>query len=395
MENSKIEWTDHTFNPWEGCTKVSPGCDHCYAETRNARFGGGQAVNWGANAPRRRTSTANWNKPVKWNAEYDLLKSAWDKFKATNPSLTDEAIIARGFTKPERPRVFCASLADVFDNEVPDQWRADLLDLIKRTPNLDWLVLTKRIGNVQRMLADIDVERLPSNVWLGATIVNQQEADRDIPKLLTVDASVRFLSMEPLLSPVDIRAHIAPRDLPFLTIGSPLCIELPSSVGCARKGPHYPYEFGCRWSKIDNGGSLPGIDWVIVGGESGTHARPMHPAWAQSLRDQCEAGGTPFLFKQWGEWQPISQQTEAFTNSLYKSNKKAAPHENQDAIDELYGRHCTAEKTVMHLDGSVHDPMEPNAFLPGAMTMYRVGKKAAGRMLDGKTYDGYPKGHHD
>lgn len=240
-ENTKIEWADHTFNPWEGCTKVGPGCDNCYAENRNSRFGGGQAINWGPGAPRRRTSPANWNKPRKWNEEAKRLGI--------------------------RYRVFCASLADVFDNAVPLQWREDLFNLIAATPNLDWLLLTKRIGNAPAMVSIIP-GHLPQNVWLGITVVNQAEANRDIPKLLAIPASVRFLSMEPLLGPVDLRqAHIAPV-------------------------------------------RLPRVDWVIVGGESGPGARPMHPDWARSLRDQCNAAGVPFLFKQWGEWIPMMGHVE-------------------------------------------------------------------------------------
>jgi protein gp37 len=132
-ENTKIEWTDHTFNPWEGCQKVGPGCDHCYAETRNARFSGGQAVNWGPGTLRRRTSAANWKLPMKWNKHAQLQHDAWEGFKNQNPGLTDDELIAKGFVKPRRPRVFCASLADVFDNAVDPQWRDDLFALIAAT----------------------------------------------------------------------------------------------------------------------------------------------------------------------------------------------------------------------------------------------------------------------
>lgn len=241
-ENTKIEWAHHTFNPWEGCTKVGPGCDNCYAETRNKRFKGN---NWGPGAPRRRTSPANWKKPLKWNAE------AW----------------ARGI----RYRVFCASLADVFDNEVPPSWRQDLFNLIGQTPHLDWLLLTKRIGNVPDL---VHGSYMPSNVWLGITVVNQKEADRDIPKLLKIPAKVRFLSVEPLLGEIDL------------------------------------YRGG--WSLLKpplrNGGiSKDRIHWVIVGGESGTNARPMQAEWVRSLRDQCVSAGVPFLFKQWGEWAPYDR----------------------------------------------------------------------------------------
>ena len=127
-ENSKIEWTDHTFNPWMGCMKVGPGCDGCYAENlMDHRYG---RVRWGAGEPRVRTSTANWRKPVQWNRD------------------------ASG-RDGDRPFVFCASLADVFDNEVDPLWRADLFALIDATPNLVWLLLTKRIGNVMKMVEDV------------------------------------------------------------------------------------------------------------------------------------------------------------------------------------------------------------------------------------------------
>ncbi|AJG19020.1 phage Gp37/Gp68 family protein [Cupriavidus basilensis] len=290
-ETTKIEWTDATFNPWIGCTKVSPACDHCYAEVSTPARALG--VTWGAKEDRHRTSAANWKLPHRWNAQHDAFFA----------------------THGRRRRVFCASLADVFDNAVSAQWRFDLLRLIVETPNLDWLLLTKRIGNAAEMLEQamraLTVGRegwrdnyLP-NVWLGATICNQEEADRDIPKLLAVPASVRFLSMEPLLGPVDLR----------------------------------------MWMRAAWRGPLP-IGWVIVGGESGAGARPMHPDWARSLRDQCAAAGVAFLFKQWGEWLGPGQ------------------------------------------DGSHdHDPIELNASDSPA----RVGKKAAGRLLDGAQHDGFPE----
>lgn len=254
--NTKIEWCDHTFNPWEGCQKVGPGCDHCYAEARNARFAGGTAINWGPGAPRRRTSPANWKKPLAWNNNADAFLAKHGRLQ----------------------RVFCASLADVFDNAVDPAWRADLFALIQATPALDWLLLTKRIGNVHSLLPEhITGGELPNNVWLGATITSQAEADRDIPKLLAMPARVRFLSMEPLLEPVSLRWLAAWPDNEPTTAQSP--------------NGHTNHLDGLRR-----------LDWVIVGGESGPGARPMHPDWARSLRDQCAAAGVPFLFKQWGEW---------------------------------------------------------------------------------------------
>ena len=308
-ENSGIEWTDHTFNPWEGCQKVGPGCDHCYAETRNARFGGGTAINWGPGAPRRRTSVGNWNKPLAWNRDHETFFAEHGR----------------------RQRVFCASLADVFDNAVDPQWRADLFSLIEATPNLDWLLLTKRIGNVQTMMLDVALRlawlgnvaasSLPGNVWLGATIVNQSEADRDIQKLLNVPARVRFLSMEPLLESVDLRLQRRATESDRQDMDG-YCSHITTAAGA-------------------------GLHWVIVGGESGPGARPMSPDWSRSLRDQCAAAGVPFLFKQWGEWLPMLGQAEGVT---------------------------VREKTTTS-DGWI---------------MGRVGKHAAGRLLDGVQHDGYP-----
>lgn len=334
-ENTKIEWTDHTFNPWEGCQKVGPGCDNCYAETRNARFAGGQAVNWGPGAPRRRTTTSNWNKPLKWNKQAELASRAWEDFKARH-LLSDQELEAKGFIKPRRPRVFCASLADVFDNAVDPQWRADLFGLIMKTPRLDWLLLTKRIGNVKTMLSELAHESDPDlslldmmplpNVWIGTTICNQREANRDIDKLLAIPAHRHFLSMEPLLSSVNLVPWIGTDDC-----SPPLWLETPRAKGAE-------------------------IDWVIVGGESGPGARPMHPDWARNIRDQCTEAGTAFLFKQWGEWSPAKREG----NTL-----------------EIKGVAPFTDKPEWH------------TFADG-QEMARIGKKAAGRLLDCRTWDEFP-----
>lgn len=308
-ENSAIEWADHTFNPWEGCQKVSPGCDNCYAETRNARFAGGIAMNWGPGAPRRRTSHANWRKPLQWQADAAAFLAAHGR----------------------RQRVFCASLADVFDNAVERAWRADLASLILATPDLDWLLLTKRIGNAAGMLLDMFGRDVPANVWLGATIVDQAEADRDIPKLLaTRGPRIRFLSMEPLLGPVDLT-------------------QLRDGYVDALRGIE-----GGRTSTLRD---INEVDWVIVGGESGPGARPMHPGWARSLRDQCAAAGVPLLFKQWGEWVPLTE-----------------PDGGEWPVDQ--GGFCR-----LSWDGER---------VADGWPMQRIGKKAAGRLLDGVQHDGVP-----
>lgn len=288
-KDTKIEWAQNTFNPWIGCQKVGPGCDNCYAEEWDHRFAASvRATRWGAHAERTKTSAQNWRQPIKWNREAQVKHDAWEVIKRAYPGMTDAELIARGFHKPTRPRVFCASLADVFDNAVDQDWRDELFDMIEKTPYLDWLLLTKRIGNVQKMLDEWAVPRygwddgwngetmLP-NVWIGITVVNQEEADRDIPKLLQVPAAVRFLSMEPLLGPVD---------LGFGEI----------DIALERDG-------------YGNAAILGGIDWVIVGGESGPKARPMVLGWAKNIVSQCRDAGVPVLMKQLGA-RPTNREGE-------------------------------------------------------------------------------------
>jgi protein gp37 len=253
--DSKIEWTDHTFNPWLGCSKVSPGCEHCYAESWAKRSG---LVQWGPH-PRRRTSATTWHQPLKWQRE-----------------------AAR---TGERPRVFCASLADVFDDQAPSEWRADLWRLIRDTPALDWLLCTKRIGNALDMLP-VDWGDGWAHVWLLVSICTQAEAGRDIPRLLEVPAAIRGLSCEPLLGPLDL-TH-----LDADAAGSPTMCQID-----ALTGRHTDMGRPCP--------DVPRLDWVIVGGESGPHARPMRREWARSIRDQCQGARVPFFMKQMTGRKPI------------------------------------------------------------------------------------------
>ncbi len=272
-ETTNISWCDSTFNPWIGCTKVSAGCDHCYAETlMDKRY---QRVKWGHGNPRSLASDSYWRQPLQWQKEAE--KSG------------------------VRRRVFCASLADVFDNEVPTEWRVRLFGLIRQTPMLDWLLLTKRPAAVQKQieaarsfvwqnrenfemglwlwLADwYSGDPAPSNVWLGTSCEDQQTADIRIPALLKVPAVVRFLSCEPLLGPIDFT--------PILSL--------------KYEGDNKRF-------------------WVIVGGESGNGARPMYSNWARSLRDQCKEAGVPFFFKQRGEWVEYAD-----FNTYKRVGKKAA-----------------------------------------------------------------------
>ena len=261
-EVTGIAWCDCTFNPWVGCTKVSSGCDHCYAEALDSRFGGGH---WGPHAERRRTSPANWNQVRRWNRQ----------------AATDGV----------RRRVFCASLADVFDNQIDATWRGDLWNLIHDCDHLDWLLLTKRPQNIRVMLPPDWGEGWP-NVWLGTSVENQTEADRRIPHLLGVPAAVRFLSCEPLLSELDIRWSMVDD---CFRIASSLLMRGVFSPGAETLGP---------------------IDWVIVGGESGPGARPMQEEWAQSLRDQCAAARVAFFMKQMGGARNKRGEIEDFPETL-------------------------------------------------------------------------------
>lgn len=235
MENSKIEWTRHTWNPWIGCTEVSPACDHCYARVLMAdRYG---RVEWGAGQDRVRTSEANRKLPYRWN----------------------RAAAAAG----ERHTVFCLSLGDIWDREIDPVWRFHTIDTMHKTPNLIYLLLSKRIGNAVKMCDPLAGDlMLPPNAALGATMINQAEWDRDAEKLneaaATLGALFTFASVEPMLGPIQIK------------------------------------------------GFCP--DWVICGGESGPNARDMPEEWALNLKAQVEERGKAFFMKQMARKAPIPEQ---------------------------------------------------------------------------------------
>ena len=405
-QNSSIEWTHHTFNPWRGCTKVSEGCKFCYADRQSKRNPGTLGV-WGPNGNRVVASEAAWAEPVKWE-RWARDGICWAcggrgefRTKVDGESRLVGCADCQGTGKSGeayRARVFCASMADVFEdwdgpmfasdgdtkractrchwqgllpvmlssfskaksvNDCPacggstrlqtmDDVRVRLFEMIRATPNLDWLLLTKRPENVVAKLraalktvheaanhnTRIDSDRMrdlrwldawvdgkpPANVWLGTSIENQKTADERIPHLLRCPAAVRFLSMEPLLGAID------------------LC-----------NGGH-----GWLWINELADGYRTGLHWVIAGGESGPNARPMHPDWARSIRDQCVAAGVPFFFKQWGEWWPFDQDA-------YRP-KPAWQGNHQTYI-------VSGEQSV---------------------SIYRVGKHAAGRLLDGREWNEFP-----
>lgn len=309
--NTAIEWTDETWNPVTGCTKVSSACDFCYAETMHERFHGKGSLAEVTLHPERLEEPLRWRKHRK---------------------------------------VFVNSMADLYHESIPTDFLARVFAVMASAAAHDFQILTKRHGRMRSLLRsdafreDViehyeDVTRLPlsrmqrdpsewwplPNVWLGVSVENQKWADVRVPALLDTVAAVRFLSCEPLLGPVDLTPHM----------------------------PVTPY-----WDP--RGTEEWGVDWVIVGGESGPHARPMHQDWARSLRDQCVDAGTAFFFKQWGEWAPAAESRPG-------RNGRRRVYLRADGVEVALG---DSGESSVRLD--------------------RVGKKAAGRELDGQTWDEYP-----
>ena len=314
---SKIEWTDSTWSPVTGCTKVSEGCDHCYAETIAHRFAGTKAYPNGFDVTLR---PERLDQPLRW----------------------------------KRPRkVFVNSMSDLFHKDVPDDYIARVFAVMALAPQHTFQVLTKRPGRMRSLLSSEQFESavflategrfegcfpwpLP-NVWLGTSVENQKWADVRIPLLLDTPAAIRFLSCEPLLGPIDLNHWIG---------HTPECLgsDDPPWCTCPWEGrTREPYFYKDK------------IHWVICGGESGPGARPMHPSWARQLRDDCLTAGIPFHFKQWGEWVTEDQAPE-------------------DIILPGLSTYLLGDD-------------EPD--------FYNVGKKAAGRELDGQTWDEYPGGLTD
>lgn len=304
-ENSKIGWTDHTFNHIRGCTKVSPACDHCYAETLSKRNQKTLGV-WGKYGTRVVASESMWRQPLKWNREArdgvcpkchgkNIVPSAEFDWQPCDRCVD-------GKVDPYRSKVFCASLADVFEGRetLPEstwsavaQARLRLFQLIDTTKSLDWLLLTKRPENISSILheeislgtygEDWNVADHMPNIWLGTTVENQKYADIRIPELLKVPAAVRFLSIEPMLSEIEIDDFLGDRRW--------WCIS------CDREEASMEHNGECEKC----GDSLKpygGIDWVILGTESGKARRPMKLEWAESVVDQCDAAGVPVFVKQ-------------------------------------------------------------------------------------------------
>jgi protein gp37 len=359
MAKTKIEWTDRTWNPITGCTKVSPGCDNCYAETIAHRFAGQKSFPDGfAVTPRAN----RLDEPLRWR----------------QPS-----------------NVFVNSMSDLFHEDVSRDFLLEVFAVMALAPRHRFQILTKRHGVMRATLRDAEfwyqvgrtarhrgysynlaeqyladgtniydtaswqTRRSLPNVWLGVSVEDQKRADLRIPALLDTPAAVRFLSCEPLLGPIDLTPWMPAGYARSRCSGclrffaGDLTAACPS---CGRKG----YLTGSHTGNGRPNGQPLG--WVIVGGESGRRARPMQPAWAREIRDQCTAAGVPYFFKQWGEWIPVPEQ-----DGLFETD-----HD-------------------VRADGYHWPISQPHGAADGTeVVMRRVGKQAAGRHLDGRTWDELP-----
>jgi protein gp37 len=324
MAKSKIEWTDVVWNPVTGCTKVSQGCKHCYAETMAKRL----------KAMGRPEYQDVIGEDGRWNGTITLVKERLeDPLKWKKPR-----------------RVFVNSMSDLFHLEVPNNYIADVIGTMQRTPQHTYIILTKRPKRMMEYfiwLYDDEATALLPNVWLGVSVEDQATANLRIPNLLQTPAAVRFVSYEPALGPVDLKKVVnATRD----------------------SMPHT--------SRLSIG-----LDWIIMGGESGPGARPMHPDWARNVRDQCQAAGVPFFFKQWGEWMPVCPQ--------YSDDNSDDP--GLDELDMFGHNICLGNRGTLYREdyglkeeywcGYQPDPWQNPWFLE------RVGKKKAGRLLDGREWN--------
>lgn len=353
-DKTGIEWTDATWNPVTGCAKVSQGCKHCYAEREWPRMTKLVPAYAGRDFTDVRTHADRLDQPLRW----------------------------------KRPRkVFVNSMSDLFHPDVPDEFIDRVFAVMALAPQHVFQVLTKRPERMRDYLSSADVVQrvihqafkldceagawmnadhniggykimpLP-NVWLGVSVEDQAAADERIPLLLDTPAAVRWISAEPLLGPVDASRYMWPVHARW-----PAKYESPEEAKAAGEEVTYHRQgLVGAWCKF--------IDWVVVGGESGPKARPMQGDWARSLRNQCAISGVPFLFKQWGEWIDGDQA-------------------DSNANDKLWAKRSHFDMLDAGLIAKIPEkPVGPPFF--GCDYTVRLGKKAAGRLLDGVTHDGYP-----
>ncbi len=378
---TKIEWTEATWNPIVGCSLASPGCTNCYA----MQFAGTRLQQTPKYDGLTQPSKAGpvWTGKLAFDEKALLAPLGWKKARM----------------------VFVNSMGDLFHEDCPDEWIDRVFAVMILAHKHTFQVLTKRSARMREYLSrhrwhlwaaigrEIDPVRwrnLPPimggdctpvpNVWLGVSVEDQQRADERIPDLLATPAAIRWISAEPLLGPVDLDvAWHGENALDSYCWGD-----------CAWCENGHPPLTNChlgRQSEAEHMKDRSGLDWVVAGGESGKHARPMHPDWARALRDQCAAAEVPFFFKQWGEWAPACEMGEDLSESIYHP----APERHPEAT-----RRCKVNQCVLHNDGERFDGeamFRPPAFWQGkrGMTMFAIGKKRAGRLLDGVEHNGMPE----
>lgn len=367
-DGTAIEWTDATWNPIIGCSVVSPGCTNCYA----MRLAGTRLRN---HHTRQGLTIETKAGPV-WNGEVRLRE--------------DELRAPLRWTRPRN--IFVCAHADLFAGQVPEDWIDRVFATMVEAPQHTYQVLTKRPAEAKAY-----IERLPErvrsmnchsaldwtdwplpNLHLGVSVEDQVRADERIPILLATPAAKRWISAEPLLGPLSLTRLKAP-------VFTPEDRELDWRFNVLQRGDIYEFEDGRGYWEGGDGPWHEGLDWVVVGGESGPGSRPMHPDWVRQIRDDCANNGVPFLFKQWGNWMPISQMPNGMADDLYHP----APKTNPEA-----SRRCKVANTVLNRDGHRPGYSDPRAYRAGegSMLMFEVGKKAAGRLLDGVEHNGMPEG---
>ena len=375
-DGTKIEWTDATWNPVTGCSVVSPGCKHCYA----MRLAGGRMKNHPSRAGLTQPTDAGpvWTGEVRFNEQWLNQPLDWSK-----------------------PRmIFVCAHCDLFHEDVPDDWIDRIFAIMALCPQHTFQVLTKRAERMRDYMRSCTLERLaasvptPSNprmskhevdaritasppavaelyhcsrpewplrnVWLGVSVEDQKRADERVPHLLDTPAAVRWVSAEPLLGPVDLSGYLRVAGGSF--DGDPLAGAFMAQA----------IEDGTGWAR-------PALDWVVAGGESGPGSRPMHPHWVERIRDDCAAVGVPFHFKQWGDWVPALQFPAGIDDDPEQSRFASVVWDGS-AWEETNGHWTDREQWAIAECGQ--DPEQQ---------MFRVGKKRAGRLIDGVTHDVFPE----
>jgi protein gp37 len=389
-DRTSIEWTDATVNAINGCTVLSPGCKRCYAMKQAHR------IPFRAGLVTKTAGGMVWNGEVYFHAPALILPLKW-----------------------RRPRrIFWNAHGDTFHDNVPTEWIDQVFMTCALTPQHVHQILTKRSARMRAYLNDPETPRrimallrdwggsLPAaasrrarahwaleawplrNVWMGVSVEDQPRANERIPDLLHARAAVRFLSMEPLLGAIDLRAIELPDD--------PECsctdLRLDARTGYHSGTPHQEPGIGKRSLPPP----LPGLDWVIVGGESGHGARPLHHGWVRDIWHACVMSGVAFFFKQWGEWAPVCDIDSDVLEALYDPPPEHDPEGR---------RRCRVEQLVLHADGrrfeldcwsrenGARDDALVKAFQAGqdGMLMMRIGKKRAGRKLYGNEYSEMPR----